>query len=67
MAAIAAHVRPGGRDHYQLLGVADGQQPENELVHQGEDRGIGSDAERQRGDGDQGEKRAAAKVAQGKA
>ena len=63
--AVAAHVRTGGPDHHKLLGIAHGQEAQQELVHQGEDGGIGADAQGQRGHRNQGKQRAAGQVAKG--
>src|ERR1019366_4829028 len=63
--AIASYVRPGGPDHDELFGLRHGQEAQHQLIDQGEDGGVGADAEGQRGHGDQGEQRAARQAAQG--
>jgi hypothetical protein len=60
-------VRPALIQHDELFGRADRQLPEQELVDEREDRGIGADAERQRQDRDRGEQRTPAEPSKGEA
>ena len=52
-----AHQRIGVPDEHQPVGVRVRQRPQQHLVEQAENRGVGADAERQRQDGDQREDR----------
>ena len=44
-------------EQHQLLGAGHGQEPQEDLIQQGEDRGVGADAQTQRGHHQQGEAR----------
>ena len=50
-------------EHHQLVGVLHRQLPQQDLVDQRENRGVGADAKGQREDGDGGEQRIAAQAA----
>jgi hypothetical protein len=60
-------VRTGRPDHDELLGIADGEEAEDELIKEGEDGGIGADSQGERGDSDDGEEGRPAEVAEGEA
>jgi hypothetical protein len=57
---VAAVVRALLVEHDQLVGVRDRQLPEQDLVDQRKNRGVGANPERQREDGHGGEQRTAA-------
>ena len=59
------HQRIGVPDEDQPVGVRIRQRPQERLVEQAEDRGVGADPERQGQDRDQGEDRLLAKRAEG--
>jgi len=44
-------------DHHQLVRLREGQRLQQQCVDEGEDRGVGADAEGERDDRDQGEDR----------
>ena len=66
MAHVAAVVGAALIQHHQLLRIPDRQLPQHDLIHQGEDGGVGADAQGEREDRDRGEQRASADRAQGK-
>src|SRR6185503_2543484 len=51
--------------HHQLIGLPERKRPQEHRVDDGEDRGVGADAERQREDGHGGETRAREQHADG--
>ena len=57
LAVGASPDRPGGIEHDEALRLLDGQDAQEHLVHQGEDRGVGADAEGQGEDHHEGEAR----------
>jgi hypothetical protein len=61
---VAAVVRALLVELHELVRVRDGQLPQQQLIQQGEDRGIGADAECQRQDRHGREQRTAAQPAQ---
>ena len=54
-AVAAPHVGASLGEHHQGVRILDGQQPQDQLIHQREDRGIRADAQREREHRDQGE------------
>ncbi len=54
---VAAVVRPAAVEQHQFLRVLDWQQLENDLVDEGEDGGVGADAEGERKQGHRREER----------
>ncbi len=66
-AHVAAVVRAALIEHDELLGRLDGQLPQQHLVDQREDGGIGANPQGEREDGDNRKERAPPESAQGKA
>ena len=52
-----AHVGTGAVEQHQLLGASDGQEAQEDLIEEGEDRRVGADAEAQRGHHEKAEAR----------
>jgi hypothetical protein len=67
IAPVAPHVRSGGPDHHELLGIFHREQAEHQLVDQRKNGGIGADAKRQRCNHHRRKQRATAQVAERKA
>ena len=65
-AGIAAHIRGVLVQHDELVRRADRQLAQDDLIEEGEDRGICADSQRQRQDRHRGEERVPAKAAQRK-
>src|ERR1700691_1565323 len=62
---VSAVVAAAPGQHHQLLRIFHGQLPQNELMDEGEDRGIGADSKSQRKNGDGAEQRRFAQGAEG--
>ena len=62
---VAAIVCTALVEHDEPVRVPDGQKAEHELIHQGENGGVGANAEGERQDGDTGEKWTSADGTQG--
>jgi len=64
-AVVAAVVTPAACEQHDVLGITNRQEPENQLIDEGEDGGIGADAQRQRQNRHGGEHRGLAEAPDG--